>query len=1022
MDKDTSKKEQTKRVRSSDIKKNTKKIKTKTTTKTVTTKAVENKGGKKIKFRDKHPRAATAIKISIIAIILLVIIGAGILVGAFYGVFGSELKIEEKDLVIKLENSTVYDKDGNVIANLSDGTKRKIVSLSEVSEYLPKAFVAIEDERFYEHSGVDILRTGKAVLTYLANGGSSSFGGSTITQQLVKNITNEKDNSSIAGAIRKVKEMSKAIQVEQYLSKDEILELYLNIIFIGGDDINGVALGSVYYFDKDVKDLSIAESAFLAGINHMPNNYSPFAEDEDGKEYEKIAKRTKTVIGKMKELEYITQEEYDEAIKEVDNKLAFKRGEEANVTVDISYHTEAALEQILDQIMEETDMSKEMAEIHLYSSGLKIYTTQDTEVQNRLEEELANEKKYMTIGKYRDPKTKEVIEQRAMASMVIINNLTGEVVASGTGIGEDRVKTKIGYFNTPTRMYKSTGSSMKPISVIAPGIEAGVITGATVYYDAATSFGGGTYNPHNYYKGYRGLMNIRSATEISANIPFVKALANLGVDTSVEFCNSVGLTQIEGDEGLSLGLGGLTHGVSVYQMAAAYSAIANDGVYKEPTFYTKVTDKEGNVLYEPKQEEKTVLTEQSAYIVKNILQQPVKGGSGTATYCAIPGMDVAAKTGTTNDDFDRWRCGFTPYYTAACWYGYERNAEVDFSGNPAGKIWDAVMTDIHKDLENAKFEEPEGIKKVSICRESGKKSIEGCTNAYTELFTADTVPGNCDGHSKMVVCRDSGMLPNEFCPVHEERIYAYMPEKERNASWSSKLTIKNPDGTEVPMAVAPTERCTMHTQPVACTHTWGEWMTQPQNANAEERRCTTCGNIEYREKPKPVTNTVTNTTTHTCSFTTYTVTKAATCTEEGTETATCTVTGCGKKNTRTIKVKGHTSTTNASGDTVCSVCKATLKAHECKWGEPVVVDATCDKEGSKTYKCTVTGCGKTKVDKISAKGHTNGAAAANGEVKCTVCGTVIVAGKDPEPPPSEGGGSNPGEGAGDGSPSGQSEG
>ncbi len=194
MDKDTSKKEQTKRVRSSDIKKNTKKIKTKTTTKTVTTKTVENKGGKKIKFRDKHPRAATAIKISIIALILLVIIGAGILVGAFYGAFGSELKIEEKDLVIKLENSTVYDKDGNVIANLSDGTKRKIVSLSEVSEYLPKAFVAIEDERFYEHSGVDILRTGKAVMTYLANGGSSSFGGSTITQQLVKNITNEKDN------------------------------------------------------------------------------------------------------------------------------------------------------------------------------------------------------------------------------------------------------------------------------------------------------------------------------------------------------------------------------------------------------------------------------------------------------------------------------------------------------------------------------------------------------------------------------------------------------------------------------------------------------------------------------------------------------------------------------------------------------------------------------------------------------------------------------------------------------------
>ena len=209
-------------------------------------------------------------------------------------------------------------------------------------------------------------------------------------------------------------------------------------------------------------------------------------------------------------------------------------------------------------------------------------------------------------------------------------------------------------------------------------------------------------------------------------------------------------------------------------------------------------------------------------------------------------------------------------------------------------------------------------------------------------------------------------------------------------------------------------------------------MTQPQNANAEERRCNTCGNIEYKEKPK-VDNTTaskpttdkTNTTTHTCSFTTYTVTTAPTCTEEGTETATCTVTGCGKKNTRPINAKGHSSTTNASGDTVCSVCNEKLN-HKCKWGEPVVVDATCDKEGSKTYTCTVTGCGKTKVDKISAKGHTNGAAAANGEIKCTVCGHVIVAGTNPEPtPPPAGGGDNQGGDTttpGEGTPSGQSEG
>ena len=498
--------------------------------------------GKKIKFKDKHPRLSTAIKISIIVFIVLGIIGAGILVGAFYGLFGEELKIKEEDLVIKYENSTVYDINGNVIATLSGGTKRKIVGLSDMNEYLPKAYVAIEDERFYEHSGVDIKRTGKAVLTYVFNAGESSFGGSSITQQLIKNITNEKDNKALAGAIRKVKEISKAIQVEHYLSKDQILELYLNMIFVGGDDINGVALGSVYYFDKDVKDLSIAECAYLAGINHSPNAYKPFAEFTDKpdpaaekeKMKAKIAKRTKTVLGKMKEVGYINEEQYNQAIQDVENGLAFKRGEEASVTTEISYHTEAALEQIIKQIMEETDMNESMAEMHLYSSGLNIYTTQDTEVQNRLEEELANEKKYMTIGKYKDKKTGKIVEQKAMAAMVIIDHTTGQVVASGAGIGEDRIKTRIGYFNIPTRLFKSTGSSMKPLAVIAPGVETGTITGATVYYDANTQFGGG-YNPHNYYKGFRGLMNIRSATEISANIPFVKALSNIGVDKSIEF-------------------------------------------------------------------------------------------------------------------------------------------------------------------------------------------------------------------------------------------------------------------------------------------------------------------------------------------------------------------------------------------------------------------------------------------------------------------------------------------------------
>ena len=205
----------------------------------------KTKKNKKPKFKDKHPRVSTGIKIGLVVVMLLVIIGVGVGVGTFFGVFGEELKISEKDLVIKYKNSIVYDKDENELAVLSGGTKRQIISMDEMGEYLPKAFVAIEDERFYTHNGVDLKRTAAATLTFITHAGNSSFGGSTITQQLVKNITTDKEDSGLGGVLRKIKEMSKAIQVEQYLSKDQILELYLNIIFVGGDDINGVQLGSI---------------------------------------------------------------------------------------------------------------------------------------------------------------------------------------------------------------------------------------------------------------------------------------------------------------------------------------------------------------------------------------------------------------------------------------------------------------------------------------------------------------------------------------------------------------------------------------------------------------------------------------------------------------------------------------------------------------------------------------------------------------------------------------------------------
>jgi membrane peptidoglycan carboxypeptidase len=264
----------------------------------------------------------------------------------------------------------------------------------------------------------------------------------------------------------------------------------------------------------------------------------------------------------------------------------------------------------------------------------------------------------------------------------------------------------------------------------------------------------------------------------------------MGTEIAIEFCKELGFPDFT-DEGLSLALGGLQNGVSPAAMAGAYSMIANDGVYKTPIYYTKVTDSKGEIVFEATQEEKEVMTPQNAFIVKDILKQPVI--SGTATYCKIPNMDVAAKTGTTNEDFDRWLCGFTPYYTGACWYGYKENAKVKFSGNPAGYLWDEIMTRLHKDLElePAKFEEPEGIIRRSTCKVSGKLSGPNCgENAYMEVYTADNVPkATCEGHGSITICNESKQMATPHCP-DQVPVTGYIPEYEKNAIWVTERMVQ----------------------------------------------------------------------------------------------------------------------------------------------------------------------------------------------------------------------------------------
>lgn len=764
---------------------------------------VKKKGKKKT--NKKHPILRRIIKIMFILMIVLIIIGAGVFAGIYFGLFGDDFKIERDDLLISKNTSVVVDSEGNIIANLAGDENRKTIGINDMPEYLPEAFISIEDERFREHQGVDIKRTAAATVNYIANKlfkvGSSSFGGSTITQQLVKNLTNEKDDSPS----RKIKEMSKAFQVERLISKDQILELYLNLIFLG-DQAHGVEVASQYYFSKSAKDLTIAESAYLAGINHTPNSYKPFetyegkenAEELKTKMKEKINNRTKTVLAKMNELGYINEEEYNAAKAEVDNGIAFKQGVISTGAASYSYHTEAAIKQVRDDLMEKNGWSKELAELNIRNNGYTIYSTQVSSVQAQMEEVFRDEK-YI----------REKNGQKTQAGMVVIDNATGQVVGVMGGLGTE---VNAAGLNRATDGKRQTGSSMKPLTSVMLGLKNNILTAATVYDDNATTFPG-NYKPKN-YNGFKGLITMRSAIATSQNIPQAKAMSEIGPDKAVDHLIEMGFKSIvtaeenptHNDENIaSMALGGLTIGASPLEMAAAYETIANDGEYIEPTFYTKVTDKDGNVVIEATQERKQIVNEQVAYVLKSLLTEPVVGSGGTATYCKISGMDVAAKTGSTNDYLDRWLCGFTEYYSAATWYGYDEPQSISYRGspsNPAGALWIAVMKDIHTGLEGKRFEQPSGIVRATVCRETGLLAGEGCPS-YSEIFVEGTVPTEtCAGSTTLRICKQTGLIANEFCTDVEEKSFKTVPPKERDPKWTttSSVNYENP----------PTEICTVH--------------------------------------------------------------------------------------------------------------------------------------------------------------------------------------------------------------------
>ncbi len=694
--------------------------------------------------------------------------------------------------------STVYDADGNVTAKLvASGGNRIYVTLDEVPMNLQHAFVAIEDERFYEHNGIDIKGIARAAVTGLSSG-SLSQGASTITQQLLKNnvFDNWTTETGIARIKRKIQEQYLAIRLEKMVSKDWIMENYLNTINLGQNTL-GVQTASQRYFGKDVSELNLSECAVIAAITQNPSKYNPISHPDDNNE------RRLKVLENMLNQGYITESEYEAAV----NDDVYTRISEYNATYTsdsasniTSYFVDSLTDQILQDLQDILGYTESQAYNALYSGGLEIYSTQDPSIQACCDAAVADESLYAvnqvsftyslsvqeadeTVNNYSDStmlawlgQTKgrdnlnysdeeaaqaaideyreyvlsqdggTVIAEKAtfipepQVSMTVMDQSTGQVKAIVGGRGE---KSGSKTLNRATGTTAQPGSTFKIITTYAPALDRGVITLATTMVDEPITYANGKVIKNSTGK-YSGTMTIRAAITNSVNVIAIKTSRELGLENCYDSALDFGITTLtDSDLVEALPLGGITNGVTNLELTAAYAAIANGGVYNEPIFYTKILDSNGNVLIDRTADSHRVIQETTAWLLTSAMEDVVK--SGTGTRCAFDGMSIAGKTGTTTSDRASWFMGFTPYYTCGIWGGYDDNSELT-STYFTKYVWKAAMESIHEGLSDPGFPEPSGIVEQRVCASTGLLPTSSC-RIRVEYFAADSVPTQyCSGH------------------------------------------------------------------------------------------------------------------------------------------------------------------------------------------------------------------------------------------------------------------------------------
>ena len=751
------------------------------------------------KARTKKPNfvlsvAATTIRLSFVLALCVALALLGAVVGIAKAFVDTAPTLDLAALDAQDKTSFIYDSQGNLITDYKGTEDRIMVSIDEIPEMLQNAFIAVEDARFYEHNGVDVKRIVGALVANFTSG--STQGGSTITQQLIKQTVLSSEQSYK----RKLQEAYLAMELETRYTKKQILESYLNTIFLGGS-YYGVRVAAYGYFGKSLDQLTLRECAMLAGLTRSPNYYNPrsnfYTRNTEGSSTPDITNnRTDYVLRQMRENGLITAQQYNAALDRSTASVLEKSPASTDMYA-YPHYVEYAISDVVDTFLdlnglEDTSANRYAMENKLRTGGYSVYLCLDTEIQEIVEDTLANWSNYPRL---RDPSDKVYqsrnsdgtyteIEQ-PQAAACVFDYRTGELKAIVGGRYKPTTRKTL---NRASGMTMPVGSSIKPLTVYAPAIDLGA-SPASIAYNMPVPISGWKDSsgkdswPKNYGGGgYKGPQSFRSALRNSYNTAAAQILMTyVGVSRSVEYLHLMGIPDenINADPfGLALGSSGLTP----VQMAVAFGTIANKGVYQQPLSFSRIVDSNGNVVVDmhQQQDRHQVFKPSTAYLVVDMLKEAVQ--SGTGTKAKISSQVVAGKTGTNSDSKGVFFAGMTGWYSGSVWIGHDNYKALSSKatgGNAAAPLWQSFMEKIHKAKNLDSREIIDGtpsdynLVRVTTCGVSGQLATDACYNdvngykTITDYWSADSVPtAYCSMHKSVSVCTESGLLATDYCPSY----------------------------------------------------------------------------------------------------------------------------------------------------------------------------------------------------------------------------------------------------------------